>query len=137
MSILPPMAGSRTRTVKHVQSGQVLIEETRWCDSFLSRMRGFTFKRKINKGEGLVLVDKQDSRINAAITMLFVFFDLGVIWVNESGKIVDKKLARSWRLSYSPKEPAKFVVESHPDILDKIQIGDHLTFIEPETEPDS
>ena len=126
------MAGSRTRAVKHVQSGQVLIEESRWCDSFLSRMRGFTFKRKINKGEGLVLVDKQDSRINAVITMLFVFFDLGVIWVNESGKIVDKKLARSWRLSYSPKEPAKYVVESHPNILDKIQIGDHLVFIEPE-----
>jgi uncharacterized membrane protein (UPF0127 family) len=100
-------------------------------------MRGFTFKRQIAKGEGLILVDKQDSRVNAAITMLFVFFDLGVIWVNGSGRVVDKKLARSWRLSYSPKEPAQFVVESHPDILDKIQIGDHLAFIEPELEPNA
>ena len=131
------MAGSNYRAVKHVQTGQVLIEESRWCDTFFSRMRGFTFKRQIAEGEGLILVDKQDSRVNAAITMLFVFFDLGVIWVNGSGMVVDKKLARSWRLSYSPKEPAQFVVESHPDILDKIQIGDHLAFIEPELEPKS
>jgi len=125
------MAGSNTRAVQHVQSGQVLIEQSRWCNTFLSRMRGFTFRRKLEKGEGLVLVDKQDSRVNAAITMLFVFFDLGVIWVNGSGKIVDKKLARSWRLSYSPKEPAQYVIESHPNILEKIQIGDHIEFISP------
>ena len=131
------MAGSNSRAVKHVQSGQVLIPESRWCATFLSRMRGFTFKRKINEGEGLVLVDKQDSRVNAAITMLFVFFDLGVIWVNSSGEIVDKKLARSWRLSYSPKEPAQFVVESHPNILDKIEIGDQLAFVDHELEPES
>ena len=125
------MAGSNTRAVQHVQSGQVLIEQSRWCNTFLSRMRGFTFRRKLEKGEGLVLVDKQDSRVNSAITMLFVFFDLGVIWVDGSGKIVDKKLARSWRLSYSPKEPAQYVIECHPNILEKIQIGDHIEFISP------
>jgi len=125
------MAGSNKRAVQHVQSGQVLIEQSRWCNTFFSRMRGFTFRRKLEKGEGLVLVDKQDSRVNAAITMLFVFFDLGVIWVNGSGKIVDKKLARSWRLSYSPKEPAQYVIESHPNILEKIQIGDHIEFTSP------
>lgn len=129
------MAGSKSRTVKHFQSGQVLIEEARWCDSFLSRMRGFTFKRRINEGEGLVLVDKQESRVNAAITMLFVFFDLGVIWVNRSGKIVDKRLARTWRVSYAPKEPAQYVIESHPDILSVIEIGDEIEFVETELEP--
>ncbi len=118
-----------------MQTGQVLIQESRWCDTFLSRMRGFTFKRQIAEGEGLILADKQDSRVNAAITMLFVFFDLGVIWVNGSGRVVDKKLAKSWHLSYSPKEPAQFVVESHPIILDKIKIGDHIAFIEHELDP--
>lgn len=100
-------------------------------------MRGFTFKRVLAVGEGLVLVDKDESRINAAITMLFVNFDLGVLWINSSGEVVDKKLARSWRLSYSPKAPARYVVESNPEILESVQIGDRIEFQTIPQEPES
>ena len=70
-----------TRQVLHVESGQILIPQAKWCD-------GFTFRRELGPQDGLVLVETKDNRVNTAIHMLFAFFDLGVIWVNDAGKVV-------------------------------------------------
>ena len=119
----------------HANSGCHLLEEARWCDTCISRMRGFTFKRSLEPEEGLVLAYSSDSRIESAITMLFVNFDLGVIWVNDAGEVVDKTLARSWRISYAPQEPARFVVEASPKILNIVQLGDRIEFKDTTQEP--
>ena len=78
------MAKKKVCQVIHADSDQLLLAEARWCDTFASRMRGFTFKKELKPGEGLVFVYDGDSRIESAITMLFVNFDLGIIWVNDS-----------------------------------------------------
>lgn len=85
-------------------------------------------QRTLSPGEGLVLVQPGESRVNSAIHMLFVFFDLGVLWVDDSGRVVDQVLARPWRLHYAPRLPARYVVESHPDILSRVQVGDVIHF---------
>ena len=108
--------------------GRVLIPRARWCDGFASKLRGFTFRRQLANDEGLVLVEKEDSRLNTAIHMLFVFCPLGVVWVNNAGRVVDKALARPWRLAYRPQDPARYVIEGHPAILDYVNIGDHIYF---------
>lgn len=118
------------RRIEHVESGRTLVESAHWCDSFASKLRGFTFRRELRPGEGLVLVEKRDSRINTAIHMLFVFFDLGVIWVDGDGCVVDKTLARPWRLSYTPSAAARYVVEAEPEVIEQVSVGDHLRFIE-------
>ena len=106
------------------------MEHARWCDSFASRLRGFTLKRELQPGEGLVLVEKRESRVNTAIHMLFVYFDLGVLWADAEGRIVDKRIARPWRLSYTPQAAAQYVVEGAPQLVDQVEVGDHLRFIE-------
>ena len=121
---------SAARRIVHAESGRTLLERARWCDSFGSKLRGFTFRRQLQPGEGLVLVEKRESRINTAIHMLFVFFDLGVLWVGEDGRVVDKALARPWRLQYTPQAPARYVIEAEPEILNQINVGDRLRFIE-------
>ena len=75
-----------------------------------------------------MLVGSTESRVNAGITMLFVFFDLAIIWVNGAGEVVDTGLARPWRLSYLPVAPALTVVESTPEILEHVQPGDHIEY---------
>ena len=60
--------------------------------------------------------------------MLFVKFDLGVIWVNDAGEVVDTVLAKPWKLSYAPKAPARYVIEGHPQLLEQVKIGDKITF---------
>ena len=77
---------------------------------------------------GLLLVQKRDSRMDAAIHMLGVFFDLGIVWINEAGQVVDTCLARSWRLAYVPKQPARYILEIHPDRLSEFNIGDQVRF---------
>ncbi|MCP4360127.1 MAG: hypothetical protein GY796_19140 [Chloroflexi bacterium] len=119
-----------TRQIIHIESGQTLIAAAKWCDSYGSKLRGFTFRRRLGLEDGLVLVEKSDSKMNTSIHMLFVFFDLGVIWVNEAGDVVGTALAKSWRPSYVPPQPACYVIEGHPTILQKVQPGDHLQFKE-------
>lgn len=111
-------------------SGRVVLERARWCNSFSSRLRGLTFRRALDPGEGLILVEKEDSRVNAGITMLFTFIDLGVIWVNEAGQVVDTTLARPWRPSYLPQDPARYAIEADPTILQQVKVGDRLRFVE-------
>lgn len=77
-----------------------------------------------------MLVEGKESRINTSIHMLFVFFELGVIWVNSAGEVVDKALARPWRLSYAPQAPARYVIEGRPEILERVAIGDKVRFEE-------
>ena len=108
----------------------MLLERARWCDTFGSRMRGLTFRRSLAPGEGLILVENEDSRINAGITMLFTFIDLGVIWVNDAGHVVDTTLARPWRPSYLPQSPARYAIEADPGILHQVSVGDRLRFVE-------
>jgi hypothetical protein len=95
----------------------------KYCNSFLCRLRGLTFRRELDRDEGLLLVEGHDSRIDTAIHMLFVWFDLAVIWINSDMLVVDKVLARRWHPAYVPKQPAKYILEIHPDRLDDFEIG--------------
>jgi len=116
--------------VVHAGKGQILVEHARWCDSFASKARGFTFRRQLAPGEGLVLVESADSRVNSGITMLFCFFDLGIVWVNGAGQVVDKVIAKPWRPSYLPQAPAQYAIEADPEIVQHIEIGDQINFAE-------
>lgn len=117
-----------SKEIIHVPSGQVLIPHAKWCDTFGRKLRGFTFRRQINQTDGLVLVEKADGKVNTSIHMFFVFFDLGVIWVNDAGVVVGTVLAKPWRPSYVPPAPARYVIEGHPAILETVKIGDQIAF---------
>jgi uncharacterized membrane protein (UPF0127 family) len=113
-----------------VESDQILVDRLRWCDTFGRKLRGFTFRRTLAEDDGLVLVEKSESRMKSSIHMLFVFFDLGVLWVDDAGEVVDSRLAKRWRSSYVPDRAARYVVEAHPVILKRVAVGDHIQFLE-------
>ena len=100
----------------------------KYCDSFLCRLRGLTFRSRLPLDEGLLLVEKRDSRVDASIHMLFVSFDLAVFWINSGLVVVDKVLAKSWRPAYLPKAGAKFTLEIHPGRWADYEIGDKVEF---------
>lgn len=99
-----------------------------WCESFLARLRGFTFRAQLAPEEGLVLVESRDSRIETAIHMLFVWTDLAVAWVNSQNEVVDTVLAKSWRPFYGPARPARYVIEYHPARHGDLRVGDRVAF---------
>ena len=104
------------------------VLQIKYCDTFLTQFRGLMFRSRLTRDEGLVLVGTRDSRLESSIHMFFVSFDLTVLWVSADMKVVDKVLAKSWRPMYFSKQPAKYVVEIHPERWEDFEIGDEVQF---------
>ena len=94
------------------------------CRSFAERLRGLMFLAGLPAGSGALIDQGRDSRIDAAIHMFFVGFDLGIVWMDSRREIVDLRLAKSWRPFYMPAHPARYVLEIHPERLGEFFIGD-------------
>ncbi|MFM8367630.1 MAG: DUF192 domain-containing protein [Chloroflexota bacterium] len=99
-----------------------------YCDTFLCKLRGLMFRSRLSPDDGLLLVEKRDSRLDTSIHMLFVPFDLAVFWINSDMTVVDKVIAKSWKPAYFPKADAKFTLEIHPDRWADYEIGDKVEF---------
>lgn len=100
------------------------------CDTFLCQLRGLTFRRDLPPEWGLLLTQKRETRLDAAIHMMFMRIDLGVIWLNSAGKVVDTCLARRWRLAYFPRHPARYILETSVDYLPYFRIGERVQIVE-------
>jgi uncharacterized membrane protein (UPF0127 family) len=98
------------------------------CDNFLSRLRGLMFHPSLLHEEGLLLVERRDSRLGSSIHMFFVTLDLAVIWINSAYAVVDTALAHSWRSSNVPHQAAKYILEIHPSRLNEFSIGNQVEF---------
>jgi uncharacterized membrane protein (UPF0127 family) len=100
----------------------------KYCNTFFCQLRGLTLRSRLARDDGLLLVGKCDSRLDSSIHMLFVQFDLAVIWINSGMQVVDKVLAKSWRPAYVSKQPAKYALEIHPERWEDFEIGDGVEF---------
>ena len=121
-------AMSKTITVRNKNRRNPKPLQIRYCDTFLTQLRGFTFRTGIASDEGLLLVGKRDSRLDSSIHMLFVPFDLAVVWIDSGMTVVDKVLAKSWRPAYFSKRSAQYVLEIHPERWGDFEIGDGVEF---------
>ena len=118
----------KTITVQNKDRTSAEPLRVRYCDTFLTQLRGLTFRSRLPQEEGLLLAGKRDSRLDSSIHMLFVSFDLSVIWINSGMQVVDKVLAKSWRPAYFSKVPAKYVLKIHPGRWRDFEIGDKVEF---------
>jgi uncharacterized membrane protein (UPF0127 family) len=101
-----------------------------YCESFLCQLRGLTFRRELRPDEGLLLVQRSESRLEASIHMLGMYIDLAVIWLDSTRRVVDVRLARRWRPAYFPRAAAQYVLEAPVERLDDFAIGDRVSFEE-------
>ena len=115
-------------TIRNLSKPDVTPLQARWCQSFYSRLRGFTFRSSLGTDEGLVLVEARDSRLDTAIHMLFVPTDLAIAWVNSNNIVVDTALAKAWHPFYASAKPARYVIEYHPNRLGDFQPEDRISF---------
>ncbi len=96
------------------------------CDSFFYKLRGLMFFPSIELDRGLIFIEKEDSKINSSIHMLFMNFDISVIWINRQLEVVDTILARKWHPYYFPSRPACYTLEIHPSRLREFHSGDKI-----------
>jgi len=110
------------------RTGQPIATRVVWRRNPLSKGLGLMFRRRIDEDEAHVFVESRESRVNTAIHMFFVFFPIGVVWADSEKHVVDAVLARPFRPLYAPARPARYFIEGHPSILDRVQVGDELDF---------
>ena len=112
--------------IKNLSQPELAPILARNCDTFLCRLRGFTFRRRLSQDEALLFVQPRENRLDAAIHMMAVWTDLAVFWINNRGVVVDSCLAKSWHPYYIPRKPARYTLEVAPERFDAFQIGDEV-----------
>lgn len=120
---------SELRVIKNAQGETVLARAT-WCASAWCHFKGLQFAKPLDETEGLLFVYGKEGIANTSIHMFFVSFEIAVVWLDSSGKVVDKTLAKPWRPAYAPASPAQYFIEAHPSLLERVEIGEILTFDE-------
>lgn len=116
--------------LRNTRTGEIVLPHTRLCVSFWCHFKGLQLVRHLPQDEGLLFVNQSESRSSTTIHMFFMFFSIAVIWLDASGKVVDKKIAKPWRPAYAPAAPAQYFIEANVEIADRVEIGDVLKFDE-------
>jgi uncharacterized protein len=111
-------------TIKNITNGKIIT--ARNCDTFFLRLKGLMFDKNLGESEAILLVEANDSRLNAAIHMFFMNFNIAVVWINQAKTVVDVQLAKKWHPVYVPKSPASWILEAHPSRLTDFNIGDRI-----------
>lgn len=119
---------NRGLAIRRAATGEVVLPNAAPADTFFKRLRGLMLRRRLAEGEGLLFTFQRENRGESAIHMFFVGFPIAAVWLNKQGVVVDAKLARPWRPFYAPAQPARFLIEAPPSLLERVTIGERLTF---------
>jgi uncharacterized membrane protein (UPF0127 family) len=58
--------------------------------------------------------------------MLFMNFDITVVWLDRDYRVVDVRLAKRWHPWYIPERNAKYILEAHSHLFNCFQPGDQI-----------
>lgn len=88
----------------------VLASEVTLCDTPWKRTRGLMFRASLQKDEAFIFTFPQPRKV--WIHMLFVFFPIDMIFLNDRGKIVHLiESARPFQLRIVPPVPISALIE--------------------------
>ncbi len=95
------------------------------CDTYWKRFKGLMFRRKLNYNDGLLFILPKESRIESSIHMLFVFFPIDALWLDNNFKVVHiKRNLMPFSLNVTPDKPARYVLEAAAGKFNSIKLGD-------------
>jgi uncharacterized membrane protein (UPF0127 family) len=84
------------------------------------------FQRSLPNNFGLLLADSVESRVNSAIHMFFMNFDIAVIWIDKHFRVVDVQIAQKGHALYSPSAPAQYTLETSVENFGFFHPGDQI-----------
>ncbi|MEM4257022.1 MAG: DUF192 domain-containing protein, partial [Candidatus Diapherotrites archaeon] len=107
-------------------NNKAIIKKVKIADSFFRKFKGLMFESKEKFDYALIFVLEKESRIRASVHMLFVFFPIGILYLDKNKKVREKAILKPWRLNYTPKKPAKYFIEIPLEYLRKVEINDKI-----------
>ena len=113
-------------------NGEVVANNIILCISSDSRMTGLLDRKEIGLDDGILMVmpgkRAGKSGFITSIHMIGMKFDITATWINDGGEVVRSVLAKKWRPYYGSSKPAWYVLEMHPEHLDKVKEGERVEF---------
>jgi uncharacterized membrane protein (UPF0127 family) len=116
--------------IRHASTGNVVLARAKWCTGFWCHFRGLMLRRSLPEDEGLLFVFRREGVTVTTIHMFFMYFAIAAVWLDNTGRVVDARLAKPWRPAYAPAKPARYLIEAQPSLLERVKVGDVLTFDE-------
>lgn len=121
------------RTIKVINKtkNKVLCDKALICSGLLKYL-GLMFSLPLKKHQGIILQISSRDKPNLGIHMLFVFFKISAIWLNQKNKIVKIAKAYPFISILTCKESSSKILECPTKVIDKklVNIGDELEFLE-------
>lgn len=113
---------------KLIHKNKTILKNMIYATSILDISKGLMFasKKKVHNGMCLVFPSNKNRKIQCSITMLFCFSPYEILFIDKDFKIVDKQILPPFKLSYIPKKPCRYVIESTPNRFKNIKIGDTI-----------
>lgn len=108
------------------ENKQVIIQKTRLANTYFKRFKGLMFENKKNFDYALIFEFPRESKLGCSIHMLFMKFEIDVLFLNSKKIVVDKTTLKPWIINYTPKKPAKFVIEAPKGTFSKIKLSEKL-----------
>ncbi|MBI2559264.1 DUF192 domain-containing protein [Candidatus Woesearchaeota archaeon] len=112
--------------IKNLTKRTVIIKKYSFIDDIFSKFIGLMLSKKQNKG----LVFRFDEEKIVSLHMFFVFYPIGVLFLDKNKTVVDKKENFMPFTFYKPKKKAMYAVELPNGIIKKTKtmIGDKIEF---------
>jgi len=102
---------------------KVIMKNVRFAGNTWERMRGLMFEDKNKFNYALVFEFPKESQLGTSLHMLFVFFPIDVLFLDKNGVVVDKAALLPFTPNYTPKKPAKYVIELPKGKASGIKVG--------------
>jgi uncharacterized protein len=108
-------------------SKKTIMNKIKIAKTFYSKFKGLMFESKKKFDYALVFEFTQKGTTINAIHMLFVFFSIDAVFLNENKKVIEiKKNLKPWTLFYAPKKPAKYLIELPEGKSNEIKLNDEI-----------
>ena len=110
-------------------NGVAIANSVEIAKSILKQMRGLMFRRGIPSDYSMIFLLKKQSHV--AVHMLFVFFPIDVIFLDNEKKVKGFSRLRPWS-GYKAMEDIKYVIEMKAGTIERfnISIGGQMEFNE-------
>lgn len=107
---------------------RTIIERVKYAESFIAKLKGLMFEKEQCFDYALVFEFGKETRISASIHSLFVFFPFSAVYLDSNKRVVDIAIIKPFKLNYTPKKKAKYLVELPVKKTNQIKLGDKLGF---------
>lgn len=112
--------------------GHVIADKIIYCCKSASRREGLLSLNHLEQGEGILLemprARQGKKGFITSIHMVGMGFPISVAWLDHEGRVVHSTLAKPWGLYYGSPQPAWYVLEAHPVLLDSLSVGTKLSW---------